>query len=423
MGDTFLLVPNNDDDALRFAERLLALIEATRYAATYKLATLLAIIDVIAERTGDGGTAPDVIAGKDVARRVIELYWPQTAPYGAASFGGESPILSQSPQRDIPAKLAAWRAAHRLDSAASLEDARNVDPEGWARLEADLVAIVIGMPLAKLQRFGEGRRSVEDRFIYDFSWREEIRGGVARPDFDDALRFEPGVGDWLVRLGPLIRPLVQAKWVSRVAQRNPELVDSDRLYQFLFGAQRVSLGRARNPLAEAQGRECFYCADRLIRSWDVDHFIPWSRHPDNHLDNLVAAHSACNNAKSASLAGMVHLRHWTLRFSDPAVNARIEHVHAVTGWPRRPDRTLAAARAIYLWLPAGARLWIRGTEYEPLEAAEVRALLASLTLASSPTALNHLAAACSRTEPVALPKPFHGLAGMSGVRNSSAAPR
>jgi hypothetical protein len=31
--------------ALRFAQRLLALLDATRYSATYKLATLLALID------------------------------------------------------------------------------------------------------------------------------------------------------------------------------------------------------------------------------------------------------------------------------------------------------------------------------------------------------------------------------------------
>jgi hypothetical protein len=42
------------DDALRFAERLLALLDATRYSGTYKLATLLAIVDVTAERTGRG---------------------------------------------------------------------------------------------------------------------------------------------------------------------------------------------------------------------------------------------------------------------------------------------------------------------------------------------------------------------------------
>jgi hypothetical protein len=70
------------------------------------------------------------------------------------------------------------------------------------------------MPLAKLQRFGDGRHTTEDRFIYDFSWREEIgRHAVARPDSGDRLRLRPGAGGWLVRLAPLIRPLVQAKWV------------------------------------------------------------------------------------------------------------------------------------------------------------------------------------------------------------------
>ena len=205
------------DDALRFAERLLALLDATRYVATYKLATLLALIDVAAERAGADGTAPATLAAKDVGRRVIELYWPQTVPYGAVAHT-EPRVLSQAPQNDIPTKLAAWRAAHRLPPGASVEDARAADPGSWQQLEADLVAVVIGMPLAKLQRFGEGRRSSEDRFIYDFSWREEVgRQAVSKPGFDDCLRLRPGVGGWLIRLAPLIRPLVQAKWAARGA--------------------------------------------------------------------------------------------------------------------------------------------------------------------------------------------------------------
>lgn len=62
------------DDALRFAERLLALLDATRYSATYKLATLLALIDVAAEHTSVDGLAPVSLSAKEVARRVIELY-------------------------------------------------------------------------------------------------------------------------------------------------------------------------------------------------------------------------------------------------------------------------------------------------------------------------------------------------------------
>ena len=114
---------------------------------------------------------------------------------------------------------------------------------------------------------------------------------------------------------------------------------------------------------------------RLARAWDVNHFIPESRHPDNSLDNLVAAHSSCNNAKSASLAALSHLRQWSLRFTDTGTNQAIEAVHAVTSWPRRPDRVLATARATYPWLPAGTRLRTRSTEYEQLDSAALRNLL------------------------------------------------
>ena len=181
---------------------------------------------------------------------------------------------------------------------------------------------------------------------------------MARPGFDDSLRLRPGVGSWLVRLAPLIRPLVQAKWAARVAARNSDLVDAERLDEFLFGAQRVSLQRVRGPLAEAQGRECFYGDGRLGARCAVDHFLPWSRHPDNTIDNLVAAHPRCNNAKSASLASLDHLRHWLARFQpgDPASTATA-HIETQTGWPRRSDRVLSTARATYLWLPEGTRLW------------------------------------------------------------------
>ena len=135
-----------DDDALPFAERLLALLDATRYSATYKLATLLALIDVAAERVAPDGSAPEMLSGKEIGRRVIELYWPQTVPYGSV-IGGQPKVLAQAPQMDIPSKLAVWRTDHHLSWGASLEDARAVDPFGWAKPEADLLAMVIGMPL------------------------------------------------------------------------------------------------------------------------------------------------------------------------------------------------------------------------------------------------------------------------------------
>jgi 5-methylcytosine-specific restriction endonuclease McrA len=236
-----------------------------------------------------------------------------------------------------------------------------------------LVAIVIGMPLAKLQRFGEGRRAAKDRFIYDFGWKEEVgRAAVSRPAFDDRIRLRSGVGSWLVRLAPLIRPLVQAKWAARVAARNADLVDTERLDEFLFGARRTSLDQVRGPLGEVQHGRCFYCAEPMGGSWEVDHFLPWSRYPDNTIDNLVAAHARCNNDKSASLAAFHHVQHWIGRFrpgrSDEAMNV----VADSTGWRRRLDRVLATARATYLWLPQGTRLWLKRSDYEPLDRAKLR---------------------------------------------------
>ena len=87
------------DDGLVFAERLLSLLDATRYTATYKLASLLALIDVVAEHTEPTGSAPTEVKAKDIGRRVIELYWPQTVPYGAAAHDELRGVLSHRHRR------------------------------------------------------------------------------------------------------------------------------------------------------------------------------------------------------------------------------------------------------------------------------------------------------------------------------------
>jgi 5-methylcytosine-specific restriction endonuclease McrA len=242
-----------------------------------------------------------------------------------------------------------------------------------------MVAIVIGMPLAKLQRFGEGHSSIEDRFIYDFSWREEVTSAtVWREGFDDRLRLRDGVGSWLVRLTPLIRPLVQAKWAAMVATRNPDLIDSDQLSEFLFGAQRVNLDRVRMALAESQDGVCFYCESGITRGIEVDHFLPWSRHPDNTLDNLVAAHPSCNNAKSSSLAGVRHLGRWLKRFGLGPEAQALHYVQENTRWPQRKDRVLSSARAMYLWLPTKTMLWERDSIYKEADVVLIKQLFADV---------------------------------------------
>jgi hypothetical protein len=74
------------------------------------------------------------------------------------------------------------------------------------------------------------------------------------------------------------------------------------------------------------------------------------------------------------LAGIGHLRRWIERFTDTPASHRVEDARRSTGWPRRPDRVLSAARATYLWLPAGTLLWRENSVHDPLDPAEVRAV-------------------------------------------------
>ncbi len=126
--------------------------------------------------------------------------------------------------------------------------------------------------------------------------------------------------------------------------------------------------KVRAGLWEIQGRRCFYCEDRLREptSGQVDHFVPWSRYPDDGLDNFVVADGKCNAAKSSSLAATEHLVHWARRFSEAAgEHAQLADLATRTRWDRNADRSRSVARAIYLRLPGDARLWLRGKEFVP----------------------------------------------------------
>jgi hypothetical protein len=65
--------------------------------------------------------------------------------------------------------------------------------------------ILVKMPLPKLQRIG--REVVH--FMYQIRWDDDVRRGEFNSDaFDNQVRFVGEAGDHLVRLAPLIRPLV-----------------------------------------------------------------------------------------------------------------------------------------------------------------------------------------------------------------------
>ena len=236
---------------------------------------------------------------------------------------------------------------------------------------------LIEMPLPRLQMIGQQ----EDRFLYEYTFTKDIKKSVVNRyqqegtslAFDNRLLLKPGVSAALVALNGVLRPLIYRNWTLMVASMNR--LEESRLEDFLFGADRVSLLAVRPHLRGLQDGRCFYCGKAMSATCHVDHFVPWSRHADNSIDNLVAAHEECNGRKSDFLAAAEHVERWRQRSTRYA--AELSQIAHRETWESRPDRTLGVARAIYRMLPDDARLWRSGQEFIVLERPRIVAALAA----------------------------------------------
>jgi hypothetical protein len=355
--------------AIGFAEKLLELLDEGRYVATYKYAVLLALIDLCLEGTEASGAPPTSLTTRQVAKKIVELYWPHTFPFAGREPSG---VLRQNTrgQAEIISAIARFRQRATADPGVPRWEARRAAPEAYERLVRDVEWKLIEMPLPRLQLMGQAYRP----FIYEIAWDSTVQRRAVEPylagrdlgTFDNRLLLRPGVGEYLRQLNGLLRPLIQRRWAAMVAQLN-ELQES-QLDAFLFGADRTRTAKIRSGLWEIQGRRCFYCeaAVREPRLAHVDHFIPWSRCSDDGLDNFVVADVKCNAFKAGSLAASTHLARWARRFAcDSTDRVQLTALADRTPWERHDQRSLGVARAIYGLLQDDALLWLRQKKFVP----------------------------------------------------------
>jgi hypothetical protein len=170
------------------------------------------------------------------------------------------------------------------------------------------------------------------------------------------------VADRLVVIGPMLRPLIELHWARDVARWTRLPMEDDDLRSHLFGTERTSFPkRLVGELSDLQHHECFYCGDRLTGRREVDHFLAWSRWPNDAIENLVLA-DRCNGHKSNHLAATEHLVRWRTRL---AANAHDLHTIAANAdWVTDRDRTHALVHTTYTHMVAGTPLWLRGNEFE-----------------------------------------------------------
>ena len=346
------------DDLVGFAERVLALLDQGAFVATYKYAVLLALMDLCLEGTRRDGTSPDCITTRQLAEKVVELYWPQTA-----DFRGRTLRQNSGNQARIVTDICRFRAA-LADPSAPLNRVRQAAPARFERLVRQVEWTLILMPLPRLQVVG----GETERLLYQIGWGIDVEKNrrlvteyqrSRTGGFDNRILLYPSVGDHLVALNGLLRPLVHRAWSAMVAQFNG--LHESKLESFLFGVDRTALAAVRPGLLDLQHGQCFYCGSRVPRNGEVDHFIPWARYPDNGIDNLVVADGRCNGAKRDFLAAPQHVASWRTRNQKDA--AALANLAGDLRWETHPAETLGVARGLYLRLHVGARLWVRGGEF------------------------------------------------------------
>ena len=317
LGDT--VTDTDQRGAIGFAEKVLELLDEGRYTATYKYALLLALMDVCLERTQSSGAPPEMVTTRQLADKIVELYLASHRPvrrtwrrWRCSSKTQPARRRSSRPSRDSAAR-------HASDPSVPHWESRIRAREAYERLVRFVEWKLIEMPLPRLQMMGQSHRP----FIYEIYWDHQVEQrevthyqvGEAS-SFDNRVMLRPAVGEYLLQLNGLLRPLIQRRWAAMVAQLNR--LEESQLEMFLFGADRTPTAKVRAGLWEIQGRRCFYCDKRIadpVRG-QVDHFVPWSRYPDDTLDNFVVADTSCNGFKSSSLAAADHLTRWTRRFAD-----------------------------------------------------------------------------------------------------------
>lgn len=341
-----------------FAERLLEVIDSGRRTATYKLALLMALLDLCVRRGGPDGRPPQVLYTREIAERVAAIYWPQVLPYRRGPEVIELRQITQ-PRSAIIGAVLDFRQAAEASGVASLSQARQRLASEYSQMLDRVEVAVAEQPLPRLQTVGSSEQSLP--FLYDLGWgpRESFSVRRLRRDGPAGLPvpLRAGAGEQLVRLAPLIRPLLELHWTRMVAAINQVATEEQQLHRHLFGRDRLTPPQAlREGLIHLQAGRCFYCRRLLHRSPEADHFIPRVRCGIDAVENLVLADRACNSDKRDLLPAPPLVDTWAHRnLEHGAVLARLA---SDSGWDSDASGTLAVARSIYRRLPAGpAPFW------------------------------------------------------------------
>lgn len=231
-------------DPLLLGQRVVAILETGLRTATYKLATLMALIDHCIEnmpgRPGDVLSVPI----PELAHRVLEIYWQQVRP-----FDGRELRQSTGSRARILAATNALRAATGIDrTGVSVDIARLRAPAAYRSAVDDITLCLAQQPLHRLQRLPGSASS--DPFLYDDSFLHDHVSRSTLRTHGDAIELKPGVAHGLARLAGLLKPALEIMWVDDIRRMNKFLdAEVPDVAGHLFGRERTDLTPVRGPLS------------------------------------------------------------------------------------------------------------------------------------------------------------------------------
>ena len=114
---------------------------------------------------------------------------------------------------------------------------------------------------------------------------------------------------------------------------------------------------------------CFYCDEAIgsneSKRPEIDHFIPWSRFPNDNIENLVISHAMCNRRKRNHIVNNDHLDNWVDHLNQRA--ADLNQLAGSHSWTSDISRSGEIASSVYRGLPEGFFAWVKSDTFEVLD--------------------------------------------------------
>ncbi|EFG79883.1 hypothetical protein HMPREF0591_0210, partial [Mycobacterium parascrofulaceum ATCC BAA-614] len=206
------------------------------------------------------------------------------------------------------------------------------------------------------------------------------------------IQFVDGALEALVRYGPVLRDLIEFRFVRFVAKANRVTLGTpveDQLHEHLFGlARHMPPVDMRHDLWMIQQGRCVYTGleieDPAVTGnrASVDHVVPWRRVRLSAAENFLITATVTNSAKSDVLLAPELLSRWVNHLSTQ--REAIATVAENHGWPSDLSRVAEVASAQYRHASPAIPVWEGASGFDALgEEGRVRSLEILSNLSSS----------------------------------------